>query len=148
MISIKRNEQQYPRGLTLAKSFQGLGVDISIGIINMDFKGRNFVERLEELYNYRFKESVGCSKLPAHRIAYRKRIIEKAGCFDENLGVAEDIDFLKTVLNLKPKLGYVEPVQVEASDILSNSLKKLAEQPIHSDQIFKLFNAPQIWKKL
>jgi hypothetical protein len=105
MISIKRNEQQNPAGLTPAKPFQDLGVDISIGIINMDFKGQNFIERLKELYNMALRRVWGAPSLLAHRIAYRKRIIEKTGCFDENLGVAEDIDFLKTVLNLKPKVA-------------------------------------------
>lgn len=92
----------------------------------MDFEGLNFIERLAGLYNMALRRVWGVPRLPAHRIAYRKRIIEKAGCFDENLGVAEDIDFFKRVLNLKPKVGYAEPVQVEASDI--HSFKEFANR--------------------
>ena len=72
----------------------------------------------------------GVPRLPAHRIAYRKRIIEKAGCFDENLGVAEDMDFFKRVSNLKAKVGYAEPVQVETSIFMR------ARAPFHL-QLFK-----------
>jgi hypothetical protein len=64
MISIKNNEQQNPAGLTLAKLFQDLSVDISVRIINMTFEGQNFIERLKELYNTALRRVWGAPRPP------------------------------------------------------------------------------------